>query len=99
MVANGLTTEVHSGSLRETKQHDFYLSVMDRDVIDERKNTWKYTSFYYVKYIPSIALTSSKGRADYRALLRLTKSFSRQHIKVSPHKGEHLFFCYPGPRD
>ena len=73
MVGNGLTTEVHSGSLTETKQHDFYLSVMY--VIDEKKNTWEYTSFYYVKYIPSMALTSSKGRADCRALLRLTKSF------------------------
>ena len=44
----------------------------------EKNNTWEYTSFYYVKYIPSMALTSSKGRADCHALLRLTKSFSRQ---------------------
>ena len=75
MIANGLTTEVHSGSLRETKQHIRRLSISD--VIDEKKNTWEYTSFYYVKYIPSKALTSSKGRADCRALSRLTKSFSR----------------------
>ena len=29
----------------------------------------------------------------------LDNKMSQLHIKVSPHEGGHLFFCYPGLRD
>lgn len=81
--AHGRKPESFPGfSERKTKQHDFYSF---SGVIDEKKNTQEYTSFYYVKYIPSMAVTctkKTKDRADCRALFRLTKSSSPQVLST-----------------
>lgn len=55
-----------------------------------KTTTWAIEAMDFTRRLPRGRMVTDKKK---------TTSFSGFHIKVSLHKGEHLFFCYEGPGD